>query len=387
MSSGQTRHIVFVTGTRADYGKLKSLIAASDEIPNVEVTIFVTGMHLLDRFGQTWVEVQNSGVGQLFPFINQNDEDSMDAILGKTISGFSDFVKARKPDLIVVHGDRVEALACACVGALNNILVAHVEGGELSGTVDGLIRHAITKMSHIHLASNEEAASTLYQLGEARESVFLIGSPDIDVMESEALPNLDEVKAHYGFDFNEYGILLFHPVTTELDQVSSQADEVADGVLASGLPFIVVLPNNDAGSGDIVRSYRRFEGAPSIRVYPSIRFEAFLTLLRNARVIVGNSSAGIREAPHFGVPTVNVGSRQMDRVSSASVIDVAPLSDDISRGVAEALQAPRTRSRRYGAGDSAQRFRSLLESDVIWGTTLQKRFVVALDIDSVTPRM
>ena len=151
------KKIVFLTGTRADYGKIKSLISITQKSDFYEVHLFVTGMHMNSLYGFTIDEIRKSGFDNIYPFINHDSIENMDRTLAKTIDGFSHFIAEIKPDLIVVHGDRVEAMAGAIVGSLNNILVAHIEGGEVSGTIDGLVRHAVSKMSHIHLVSNEDA--------------------------------------------------------------------------------------------------------------------------------------------------------------------------------------------------------------------------------------
>ena len=149
---------MFLTGTRADFGKIKSLVQILEKQPGFEVFVFVTGMHLQKEYGYTLVEIQRCGFKNIHTFENHTHETTMDLTLAKTIQGLSDYCKSIQPDLIVVHGDRVETLAGAIVGSLNNILVAHIEGGELSGTVDELIRHSVTKLSHIHFVSNDGAA-------------------------------------------------------------------------------------------------------------------------------------------------------------------------------------------------------------------------------------
>ena len=153
------KKIVFLTGTRADFGKIKSLIQVLENQDDLQAHIFVTGMHMLEEYGYTLIEVERCGFKNISTFNNHTHEATMDLTLAKTISGFSTFIKTINPDLIVIHGDRVEALAGAIVGSLNNILVAHIEGGELSGTIDELIRHATSKMSHIHFVANEKAKS------------------------------------------------------------------------------------------------------------------------------------------------------------------------------------------------------------------------------------
>jgi UDP-N-acetylglucosamine 2-epimerase (hydrolysing) len=184
----------------------------------------------------------------------------MDLTLAKTIEGISSFVRENRPDLIVVHGDRVEPLAGAVVGALNNILVAHIEGGEVSGTVDELLRHAVSKMSHIHFASNEEAKRRLMQLGEYPDAIWVIGSPDIDIMFSEDLPTIEDAKGHYDLEFDRYAIAAFHPVTTEIENLAKDAEQFVDALIQSGDNYIVIYPNNDLGSELILNAYRRLEG-------------------------------------------------------------------------------------------------------------------------------
>ena len=188
------KKIVFLTGTRADFGKLKSLIAITSKNRRFEVHIFVTGMHMNPKYGRTVNEIEKCGYKNIFTYYNHMDYDSMDVVLSKTINGFSSFVKDIRPDLIVVHGDRVETLAGAIVGALNNILTAHIEGGEVSGTIDELIRHSVSKLSHLHFVSNSIAKKRLIQMGELPKSIFEIGSPDIDILLSSKLPSINEVK-------------------------------------------------------------------------------------------------------------------------------------------------------------------------------------------------
>src|SRR5690606_16306443 len=181
--------------------------------------------------------------------------------------------------------------------SLRNVLVAHVEGGEVSGTVDELMRHAVTKMSHIHFVANEVAARRLRQLGERENSIHVIGSPDIDLMLSDSLPTIDAVKDHYGIAYDDYAIVLFHPVTTDLAGTARDAGAIVDAIIASKLNFIVLYPNNDQGCQHIFDQYERLKPLGRIKLLPSMRVEAFFVLMKNARFLLGNSSAGIREAP------------------------------------------------------------------------------------------
>jgi UDP-N-acetylglucosamine 2-epimerase (hydrolysing) len=371
------RKIVFLSGTRADFGKMKSLIRTLlAEPPDFEVHIFATGMHMDPKYGYTVLEFEKCQFPNVFRFINGSAGGSMDQALGTTILGFSQYVRLITPDMIVVHGDRSEALAGAIVGSLNNVLVAHIEGGELSGTVDGLIRHSVSKMSHLHFVSNEEARRRLVQLGEDPNAVYVIGSPDIDIMNSPDLPSLAEVKAHYEIDFDQYGILAFHPVTTSLATLQRDVRELREAVLASGENWVAIYPNNDEGSNIILAEYETtFRGHPNVRMFPSLRFEAALVLLRHARVVVGNSSMGIREAPFYGTPTVNVGPRQEGRTQNPQIINVAAEQSQVLAAIRLATSRPALRPvREWGHGDSDKRFRRLLERPELWQTPVQKSF-------------
>jgi UDP-N-acetylglucosamine 2-epimerase (hydrolysing) len=375
MSSPRPRRIVFLTGTRADFGKLKPLMARLQADSAFDVHIFVTGMHMLSKYGYTCEEVDRSGFHQVHRYINQNASDSMDHVLAKTITGLSDYVREMAPDLIVVHGDRVEALAGATVGALKNVLIGHIEGGEVSGTVDELIRHAVSKLSHVHFAANERARQRLIQLGELSSSVHVIGSPDIDVMKSDALPDLDEVRHRYKIPFERYGVLAFHPVTSEVADIRRQARLLVDQVIASGHNYVVIYPNNDHGCDHILEAYESLQGQPRFRIFPSMRFEYFLSTLKHADFMIGNSSAGVREAPHFGVPALNLGSRQNKRVVCPTVLDLPMQAEAIAQALARVEHLPREATALFGDGASASRFHEILRSDAFWETSTQKCFV------------
>ena len=375
MTSIIPRKVLFLTGTRADFGKVKPLIQALNTDESFDVRIFVTGMHMLSKYGSTWEEVRKSNLGAIYKFINQNNSDSMDLILAKTISGLSDYVKETLPDLIVVHGDRVEAMAGAVVGALNNILVAHVEGGEVSGTIDELMRHAISKMAHLHFVSNEEARKRLIQLGESDSAIHVVGSPDIDVMNSPNLPSLEEVLRYYDITFNDYAILLFHPVTTEYKELKEQIAQIVDIILDSKQNFVVLYPNNDFGSDIILEEYSRLRKCKRIAIFPSMRFEYFLTLLKFSNYIIGNSSTGIREAPHYGVPAINIGTRQHKRVKTTSVVDVPPRRQDVLKAIKVASMSRHAPAPLFGYGGSANAFYQVLADPSTWAIGVQKYFV------------
>lgn len=367
--------ILFVTGTRADYGKLKTLMLNVEESAEFQCHIFATGMHTLKKYGQTSEEIRKAGFKNMFTYTNQDSryESSMDIILSNTIEGLSRYVHEHPIDMIVVHGDRVEALAGAIVGALNNILVAHIEGGELSGTIDGLIRHSVSKLSHIHFVSNGEAKNRLIQMGENTDSVFVIGSPDIDIMLSDKLPTLNAVKKRYDIPFDEYGIFIYHPVTTEILELEKQIDAIVDAILLMEIHFIIIHPNNDEGTDVIYKRIKRLDGLSYFKIFPSLRFEYFLTLLKNAKVIIGNSSAGIREAPVYGIPTINIGTRQDHRISLPSIVNVEPNATKILSTLPH-IQKRFPPLYPFGDGKSAEKFMAIISNGNVWKIPCQKQF-------------
>lgn len=369
------KKILFLTGTRADFGKIKSLIQTLEKQDDFEVFVFVTGMHLQEIYGYTLIEIERCNFKNVFTFANHTHETTMDLTLAKTIEGLSGYCKKITPDMIVVHGDRVETLAGAIVGSLNNVLVAHIEGGEISGTVDELIRHSVSKLSHIHFVSNKEAEKRLIQMGEIKDSVFTIGSPDIDIMFSNKLPEFNVVKEYYEIPFKEFAIVMFHPVTTEFQLIQEYANTFVDCLLKDNHNYVVIFPNNDLGSQFILSAYEKLKQNARFRIFPSIRFEYFLTLLKHSQFIIGNSSAGIREAPYYGIPIINIGTRQKNRAVHADIIN----TDYSKKGINEALSIIdsyeiQKSDNDFGEGNSAELFlKSLMKND-LWQLNHQKQF-------------
>ena len=372
----ENKKIIFLSGTRADYGKLKPLIKATSDDPNYDVHVFVTGMHMLEKYGATAREILKE-VWNVYLYNNQAFFSHMEIVLSNTIFGFSHYVKEIKPDLIIIHGDRVEALAGAVVGSFNNIIVAHIEGGELSGTIDELIRHSVTKLVHIHFVANEEAKKRLVQMGEVESSIHIIGSPDIDIMFSDTLPSCEEVFKYYEINFSRYAILIYHPVSTEKDKIERHIKALVDAVVETNFNYIVVFPNNDPGSEIIFKEYNRFQGLSNFKVYPSIRFERFLVLLKNCTFIIGNSSVGIREAPIYSVPTINIGNRQNNRFSHESIFSVEEDKDEILKCIKKVVENSYSFSPSYffGDGNCIPKFVEVLKNKGFWETRTQKQFV------------
>ncbi|MDQ2065783.1 UDP-N-acetylglucosamine 2-epimerase [Xinfangfangia sp. CPCC 101601] len=368
-----TRSILFLTGTRADFGKLEPLAAAARDAGH-RVGFFVTGMHMLDRYGLTKLEVSRMPGVAVHDFVNQRPGDPQDIVLAKTVTGFSDYVAEHRPDLIVLHGDRVEALAGALVSAMNYVRSAHVEGGEVSGTIDEVFRHCNTKLCTHHFVSSEAAATRVKALGEPAQNIHVIGSPELDFHARPSGVSLEEVKARYAIPFDDYGIATFHPVTSEQATMGQQAADLFAGLEASGRNFVVIAPNNDPGSEAI---FAVLDQLPNdrFRVLPSMRFAHFSELMKSAACMVGNSSAGVREAPFIGLASLDIGTRQANR-SDANSVTACEAADSacIARFLAEEWGRRHAPDAGFGQGGAAGRFVQTLADPAFWERPLQKAF-------------
>ena len=370
------KKIVFLTATRADYGKIKSLIFTLQRSNRFKVYAFVTGMHNIKKYGLTYNEIEKDGVKNIHRFYNQDKKTKMDQILSKTVDGFSKFVDKISPDLIIVHGDRVESLAGAVVGCLNNIKTAHIEGGEVSGTVDEILRHSITKLSHIHFVTNFKAKKRLIQLGEKKNSIYVIGSPDVDIIKSKKLPNLDKVKNWYDITYNKYAIGIFHPVTTDLKNLKKNCQVFVKSIIETEKNFILIYPNNDLGNDIILNEYYKLNNYENIKILPSIKFEYYLTLLKHSMFIIGNSSSGIMEAPYYGINTINIGDRQNKRANLKTIHNCKFNKSIIKRLIYElcANKKKKKKIEYFGNGQSFLKFKKIIDGNKIWNIDNQKTF-------------
>lgn len=368
------RDLIFVTGTRADYGKLEPLALAASQAGH-RVTFFVTGMHMLEKYGLTKDEVHRQQCFNVVEFINQRDGDPQDIIIAKTVTGFSDFLQEHRPDLVFIHGDRAESLACSIVCATNYVRCAHVEGGEVSGTIDEQFRHCNTKLSSVHLVSSKEAHARVERLGEPSDTIHIIGSPELDIHGQPSGVSLKQVQERYDIASEEYGICVFHPVTSEASMMGEQAEALFEALVESGRYYVVILPNNDPGS-DLIQAV--IGGLPKdrFRVLPSMRFAYFSELMRNSQVIIGNSSMGVREAPFLGVPSMDIGTRQANRGAAPSLMcSEASDRSAIEHFLSEYWGKRFPSSQSFGKGDSSRKLVELLRHAEFWDRPLQKYFV------------
>jgi UDP-N-acetylglucosamine 2-epimerase (hydrolysing) len=328
----------------------------------------------MTSYGKTIGEIKKDKIKNLRVFKNQDLLSSMNKMLINTITGFTEFLEKEKPDLVILHGDRIEPLGCAISSVLANVKIAHVEGGEVSGTVDEILRHAISKLAHIHFVSNQTAKRRLLQMGEDKKSIFVIGSPDVDLILSNTLPSIAKVKKRYGIKFNEYAKSILHPVTTNYENIK-ETKIYFQGLKKSNKNYIITYPNNDLGSSDIMNEINKLKNLKNFKIIPSLRFEFFLSLLKNSSFIIGNSSCGIMEAPYYGVPTINIGNRQKNRFGSNSLININFNVRNILNAINFADKNKTIKSSFFGKGNSANKIKKALNSKKFWQIKLQKNFI------------
>lgn len=368
------KRILFVTGTRADYGKLEPLARAAQRA-GFQIGFFITGMHMMRRYGETRHEVKRFEGAEFFEFVNQKEGDSLEFVLSKTILGFSDFVHEHRPELVVIHGDRVEALAASIVCAMRYIRSAHIEGGEVSGTIDESIRHCNTKLCSAHFVCSDSAYARVNSLGEPSDRIFNIGSPELDTHMRDSGVDISEVKKHYQINFEEYGIAVFHPVTSEISSIGDQAKSLFSALLKTGKSYVIIAPNNDPGT-DLIFAVINSLPSDRFRIIPSMRFNYFSELMKNASLMIGNSSAGVREAPFIGLPSINIGTRQNRRTDCSLVKNVSAFDgESIVAAISEMWGRSEGRSSEFGSGNAAERFVDVIKDEAFWDIGFQKEFV------------
>lgn len=368
------RKILFVTERRADYSRLKPIMRLVQKSDKLDLQLVVTGQHLLKSFGETKDVVKKDGfkVDAFIPVFHEGDGDdgaTMARALGHYILKLTDTVLNLKPDLIFCGFDLDAHLAAAIVGMHLNIPSAHIQGGERSGTIDEVLRHATTKFAHIHFVATEESRKRVIKLGEDPKYVFLVGSPSLDTIKHIEYPAREKMFSAYGLDPHKKLIVFSqHPVTTEVKDVEKQIGASISAVRSvaqkNDAQVLAIYSNNDAGGKRIVNHLKE----SGFIVQPHIVYEDYLRLLKHANVLVGNSSTGIHEAPSFGLPTVNIGTRQQMRERGVNVIDVSNDRGTIERAITKcftdrAFIAKVKRGKNpYDHGDTAKQIVHILET-------------------------
>lgn len=361
------RKVCYVTGTRADFGLMRSTLTALRDSEVLELSIVVTGMHLSDKYGRTVNDIKAADL-PINATVELDFESSTGAEmarnLGTMVAGFVDAFLTIEPDLVLVLGDRGEMLAASLSAVHLNIPVAHIHGGERSGTIDESIRHAISKLSHFHFVSTSESRDRLVRMGEQAANVYLTGAPGLDGIDDLALRSREELLRDAGLDHTRpVALMVYHPVVQEAETGAARTGGIIDILLARGMQLVALRPNSDAGSESIRAALEACTAHSDVRIATHFPRELFVSWIAAADLMIGNSSAGIIEAASFGTPVINIGSRQNLRERNANVIDVAVDLVAIDRAIERALEHGRYDRRNvYGDGRTVDRIVQLIES-------------------------
>jgi UDP-N-acetylglucosamine 2-epimerase (non-hydrolysing)/GDP/UDP-N,N'-diacetylbacillosamine 2-epimerase (hydrolysing) len=380
------RSIAVVTVARSDYGIYRPVLRAIALDPHLELRIIASGMHLSPEFGYTARAIEEDGFtisDRVEMLLSGDSPESVAKSVGLGVIGFSQVFGRSRPDILVVLGDRFEMYAAALAALPFKIPVAHLHGGELtSGAIDDALRHSMTKLSHLHFVSTEDYRRRVIQLGEDPDRIVVSGAPSLDQIETEPRLTASELEKRFGVKLSPAPLLVtFHPVTLEYENTESQIGELLAALDQLQLPVVFTAPNADT-SGRIVRQAIEHFVKTHDRAWLVENFEqqGYFTFLDMALAMVGNSSSGIIEAASFGLPVVNIGSRQCGRVRGANVIDTGYGRDEVRKAIQRAIapefrQAISSRANPYrGAGPAAAAIVQRLKSQVLGDRLLQKTF-------------
>lgn len=374
------RHVCFLTGSRGEWGYIRPILKEIKSDPEIDYSIVATHMHLLPEFGNSVELIESDGytvAERIYMTLDGYNSVTMTKSLANLLMELPGTLSRLRPDILLLAGDRGEQLMGAIAAGHMGIPVAHIQAGELSGNIDGIVRHAITKLAHIHFAANQEFADRVKKMGEHPFRVFNTGAPQLDELVNGIFSPEEDIRNRYRISPDEKFVLVVqHPVTEEEDYAGEQIIQTLLAVVQTGWQAIVVYPNADAGSL-LVRSELSGFKSDKIRIVRNFVREDYLGMMRIADAIVGNSSSGILEAPTFQLPAVNIGRRQNGRPQAANVINCGYNKEEIYQSLLKAVTPAFRESLKallnpYGDGFSSTKIVSVLKSIVLDKKLLNK---------------
>ena len=366
-----TRRVVSVTGTRADFGLMEPVHRTIAADRAFDLHLIVTGMHLLPDFASSLAAVREDRIGMLHELETMTGEDSAEAMaasIGRAIVGMSRIFAETAPDIVLLQGDRGEMLAGAIAAAHMNIPVVHMSGGDVSGSIDDSVRNAISKFASFHLTNCAPSTERLVATGEQPARIAEVGEPGLDELLRTDFVPLEALAAELGLPPGEkFIIATLHPVTDEADQAGAQMQALIDALEEAGLVTVFTYPNADAGGGAMREVLEAARGKPFLRIVANLGSRRYLSLLRHAAAVVGNSSSGLNDTPTLKIPAVNIGSRQLGRLRADNVVDIGFDKESIVKAIRFVLENAGYRARLaqccnpYGDGHAAERTVDILK--------------------------
>jgi len=360
------RKICYISGTRADFGLMKNTLQIINQDKDLDLEVIATGMHLLSEYGNTCQEIYDAGLNVISKVkveLSGISGSQMSIALGNQIIGITSTLEKSKPDLVLLLGDRGEMLAGVIASLHLNIPTVHIHGGELSGTVDESVRHAISKMAHYHFTATNNSKDRLIKMGEIKGNIFVTGAPGLDEIRGAQLIPKEVLLEQYGIDRKKpFILLLFHPVVQQTNDINEQVAIIMESLFSCNIQILALMPNADSGGKVISSILKRYQEQQKIKTAAHLTRLNFLSLVSEAEVLVGNSSSGIIEAASLGTPVVNIGSRQNLRERSNNVVDVSIEKSQIISGISKAISLNKSLFKNvYGDGKSSKRIVNLLK--------------------------
>ena len=382
MSTSQ-RHIAVLTGKRGGYGAMKPMLRAMNNDPDIRLSLLVTDQHVNKKFGATIKEIQTEFDVTAAVDMEQSDGSpcSRAYALGVCLSKMTEVLDDLVPDILVLYGDRGEVLATATSAITLRIPIAHLQGGDISGNVDEVMRHAVTKLSHLHFPSTEASARRIIAMGEEEWRVSVVGDNHIDLIVAREYTAPESLREKYGINENEAPlIVLYHPETTYIRDGYTDMCNILDAVLAENRRTFIIFPCSDHGYEEIVRAIKLYEDKPNVSIHQNIEAHDFWGLLAIAGAFIGNSSAGLIETPYFPIPSINIGDRQKGREHSNNLIHCNYEYNEMQTALKKALfdesfiNTVRKCNKPFGDGYAWKRIVESLKNVELGDNLLDKRF-------------
>jgi GDP/UDP-N,N'-diacetylbacillosamine 2-epimerase (hydrolysing) len=364
------KKIIYVTGSRADYGLMSNTLSLLDASSKLDLSICVTGSHLRAESGMTVEDIYADGFticDEIDPGLQRGTGSSMAEALSKELKGMARTFFIEQPDLVMILGDRGEMMAAALAALHLNIPIAHIHGGELSGTIDEPIRHAISKIANLHFVATEASRNRLIRMGENPGSVMVVGAPGLDGIGATPAMSKEEMCREFEFSSEkQIALMVYHPVVQEQEVAQESTSHLLSCLIESRIQTICILPNFDAGGQEMQEEINRISktgwGNKLIRTVRHLSRSKFLACMQNCDFMIGNSSSGIIEAASFDTPVINIGSRQNMRERSDNVMDVCLDDGGFESAISEIIQAGKnTTTNIYGNGDAGDHMVAILE--------------------------
>lgn len=380
-SMDKKRKIVSITGSRSDYGLMTPVYKRIDQNNRLTLNLVVTGTHFLPDFKNSLEKISRDRYGKIYRLsLSANKKgENMASDFGNLTTKLSKLFTIINPDLLLLQGDRGEMLCGAIVAAYFNIPIVHMSGGDYSGSIDDSIRNAISKFAHIHLTTCAQSTQRLLVMGEKQNRIFQVGDPGIDLIMSQEYLSKKTLCKQYNLDpFKPIILATQHPVTTEADQAREQLWQILQALEKLNYQTVITYPNGDVGSREMVKLIESYRRKPFLRIVPNLGSKGYLSFMKIAAVVVGNSSSGIFESPSFQVPVVNIGTRQHGRLQANNVINVGYDKTAIGKAVLFALHNKKFRMQLklcqnpYGDGHAAEKTVKVLSKLKINKSLLEK---------------